>query len=166
MRQLDGGGHERGFRSGTLNVPAIVGFGEAAVLGKMLMATEYQRLGELRDKLVQGILGQVEDAFVNGHPTRRLSNNANITFKYAEADKVMMGMKDVAVSSGSACSSSEPEPSHVLRAIGLSEEDAKCSIRFGIGRFTTEQEIDYVITRVKEIVESVREKKFHVHLTH
>ena len=113
----------------------------------------------LRDRLVSGILSGVEDCFVNGHPTDRLTNNANITFKFADADKVMMEMKDVAVSSGSACSSANPEPSHVLRAIGLSDEDAKCSIRFGVGRFTTEQEIDYSIQRVKETVQSVREKK-------
>ena len=96
---------------------------------------------------------------MNGCPAERLPNNTNITFKHAEADKVMMAMKDIAVSSGSACSSAEPEPSHVLRAIGLSDDDAKCTIRFGLGRFTTEQEIDYVIERVKETVLAVREKK-------
>ncbi|MEK7249708.1 MAG: IscS subfamily cysteine desulfurase [Bacteroidota bacterium] len=159
MPQMDGGGHERGLRSGTLNVPAIVGYGEAAALAKAGMKMECWSVGVLRDKLVNGILSEVEDSLLNGHPTERLPNNANITFKFAEADKVMMEMKDIAVSSGSACSSAEPEPSHVLRAIGLSEEDAKCSIRFGIGRFTTEQEFDYVIERVRETVQSVRTKR-------
>ena len=159
MSQIDGGGHERGLRSGTLNVPAIVGFGEAAALAKAGMKMECWSVGVLRDKLVNGLLAQVEEALLNGHPTKRLPNNANITFKYAEADKVMMEMKDVAVSSGSACSSAEPEPSHVLKAIGLSGEDAKSSIRFGLGRFTTEQEIDYVIERVRETVQSVRTKR-------
>lgn len=166
MPQMDGGGHERGLRSGTLNVPAIAGFGEAARVAKTQMESESRRVGELRDKLVNGILSSIEDSLSNGHPTQRLTNNANITFKFAEADKVMMEMKNVAVSSGSACSSAEPEPSHVLRAIGLSDEDAKCSIRFGLGRFTTEQEIDYVIERVRETVQAVREKSYHVQLTH
>jgi cysteine desulfurase len=158
MPQMDGGGHERGLRSGTLNVPAIVGFGESTKIVEALREGESGRTGELRDRLLNGILSLVEDSSLNGHPTQRLSNNANITFKFAEADRVMMEMKDVAVSSGSACSSAEPEPSHVLRAIGLSNDDAKCSIRFGVGRFTTEQEIDYAIQRVRESVESVRSK--------
>ena len=157
--QIDGGGHERGMRSGTLNVPAIVGFGEAAKIAKSEMEGECKTILHLRDKLESGILAQVDDASVNGCSAERLPTNTNITFKHAEADKVMMAMKDIAVSSGSACSSAEPEPSHVLRAIGLSDDDAKCTIRFGLGRFTTEQEIDYVIERVKETVSAVREKK-------
>ncbi len=157
--QIDGGGHERGMRSGTLNVPAIVGFGGAAKIVKSELEGERKMISHLRDKLEHGILAQVDDTSVNGYPAERLPNNTNITFKHAEADKVMMAMKDIAVSSGSACSSSEPEPSHVLRAIGLSDDDAKCSIRLGLGRFTTEQEIDYVIERVKETVSAVREKK-------
>ncbi len=161
LAQIDGGGHERNFRSGTLNVPAIVGFGEAARVAKEELKMECWSVGVLRDRLENGILSQVEDAFVNGHPTERLPNNANITFKGADADKIMMDMKDVAVSSGSACSSVMPEPSHVLRAIGLSVEDAKSSIRFGVGRFTTDEEINYVIGRVKEVVERVREKTFN-----
>jgi cysteine desulfurase len=158
MPQMDGGGHERGLRSGTLNVPAIVGFGEAAKLAQAEREVESRRTGALRDRLLDGILSSIEDSFLNGHPTQRLANNANITFKGAAADKVMMEMKDVAVSSGSACSSAEPEPSHVLRAIGLSDSDAQCSMRFGVGRFTKEQEIDYAIQRVGESVESVRSK--------
>jgi cysteine desulfurase len=156
--QMDGGGHERGLRSGTLNVPGIVGFGEAAKLAEAEREVERRRTEALRDRLLDGILSSIEDSFLNGHPTQRLANNANITFKGAGADKVMMEMKDVAVSSGSACSSAEPEPSHVLRAIGLSDSDAQCSMRFGVGRFTTEQEIDYAIQRVRESVESVRSK--------
>ncbi len=166
VQQTDGGGHERGLRSGTVNVPAVVGFGEAAKIAKSVLKTETLHTAQLRDRLVSGILSQVEDSFVNGHSTARLPNNASITFKDAHADKVMMEMKDVAVSSGSACSSSEPEPSHVLGAIGLSEEDAKCSIRFGVGRFTTDHEIDYTIQRVKEVVEGIRKKVIHVQLSH
>ncbi len=163
--QIDGGGHESGFRSGTLNVPAIVGFGEAARLAGIEMKEEAIRTSHLRDKLVDGILS-IEDSFLNGHPTERLPNNANITFRHADADKIMMEMKDVAVSAGSACSSAEPEPSHVLRAIGLNQDDAKCSIRFGVGRFTTNEEIDIVIERVRDVVSRVREKTFHYQLTH
>ena len=155
-----GGGHERGMRSGTLNVPAIVGFGEAARIARIEMNEERIRMSRLRDKLVSAILAEVEECTVNGHPTDRLPNNANITFKDADADKVMMAMKDVAVSSGSACSSAQPEPSHVLKAIGRSVQEAKCSLRFGLGRFTTEQEIDYAIIRVKECVQTVRERSF------
>ncbi len=166
MPQIDGGGHESGLRSGTLNVPAIVGFGEAAKLAHAAMEEESVQIKHLRDRLENGILAQVPDSFVNGHPTSRLPNNSSITFRFAEADRMMMEMKDVAVSSGSACSSDEPEPSHVLRAIGLNNEDAKSSIRFGVGRFTTEQEIDYVIQRVRETVQSVRDRKVHVQLTH
>lgn len=166
MPQIDGGGHESGLRSGTLNVPAIVGFGEAARISQAGMDEESIRTRNMRDRLENGILAQIPDSFVNGHPTSRLPNNSNITFRFAEADRIMMGMKDVAVSSGSACSSDEPEPSHVLRAIGLNNEDAKSSIRFGVGRFTTEQEIDYVIQRVREAVQSVRDRKVHVQLTH
>lgn len=164
--QIDGGGHERGLRSGTLNVPGIVGFGEAARIAQEGMQNEQQRVAALRDKLAEGILATVDDAFLNGHPTERLPNNANITIRFAESDKVIAEMKDVAVSSGSACSSANPEPSHVLRAIGLSDGDAKCSLRFGLGRFTTEDEIDYVIERVKRTVQSVREKNYHAQPTH
>lgn len=154
--QMDGGGHERGLRSGTLNVPAIVGFGEAARIAVQEMEEERSRTARLRDMLVSRLLASVEETWLNGHPMKRLPNNANITFKNADADKVMMEMKDVAVSSGSACSSAQPEPSHVLTAIGLSTEDAKCSIRFGLGRFTTEEEIEYTVTRVAEVIRKVR----------
>ncbi len=154
--QMDGGGHERGLRSGTLNVPAIVGFGEATRIAAQEMEKERARIARMRDELVNRILSSVKQTWLNGHPTKRLPNNANITFKGADADKVMMEMKDVAVSSGSACSSAQPEPSHVLKAIGLSTEDARCSIRFGLGRFTTEEEIEYAVARVAEAVRTVR----------
>ncbi|HXF99804.1 MAG TPA: IscS subfamily cysteine desulfurase [Bacteroidota bacterium] len=157
---IDGGGHERGLRSGTLNVPAIVGFGEAARIASMEMAQEQERIGRLRDTFVARLQASVRDMWLNGHPTNRLAGNANITFRHANADKVMMEMKDVAVSSGSACSSAQPEPSHVLRAIGLSVDDAKCSLRFGLGRFTTAEEIEYAATRVVESVEKVRARSF------
>lgn len=153
---IDGGGHERGLRSGTLNVPAIVGFGEAARIAGEEMATERVRTETLRNMLVEKLLSTVEHSKLNGHPTERLPNNANITFVGAPADRVMMEMKDVAVSSGSACSSAQAEPSHVLRAIGLSIDEAKCSIRFGLGRFTTEEEIHYAAMRVAEVVKNVR----------
>lgn len=155
---FDGGGHERGLRSGTLNVPGIVGFGEAATIFAEVGGAEEQTVTALRDKLAEEILSSVSESYINGHPTKRLPNNVSITFKSAIADKVMMEMKDIAVSSGSACSSAQPEVSHVLKAIGLSDEDARCSIRFGVGRFTSEQEVDYAIQRVKEAVQIVRRK--------
>ncbi len=159
LPQIDGGGHERGLRSGTLNVPAIVGFGEAARIAAQEMEEERGRTARLRDRLVQQILSTLEATWLNGHPTNRLPNNANITFKDADADAIMMEMKDVAVSSGSACSSAQPEPSHVLKAIGLSTEEAKCSLRFGVGRFTTEEEIEFALARVVETVTKVRERR-------
>ena len=164
--QIDGGGHERGLRSGTLNVPAIVGFGSAASIAQREMADERHRLQELRDKLVEGIISQLDGTWVNGHPTDRLPQNANITFEGVKADTLMMDMKDIAVSSGSACSSASPEPSHVLTAIGLKKDDVLSSIRFGLGRFTTEEEIKYAIGRVVETVKAARERMPHYQLTH
>ena len=164
--QIEGGGHERGVRSGTLNVPAIVGFGAAASIALQGIADERARLQQLRDRLVEGITARLDGTWVNGHPTERLSHNANITFEGVRADKLMMDMKDVAVSSGSACSSASPEPSHVLTAIGLRKEDALSSIRFGLGRFTTEAEIEYAIGRVVETVKAAREKSPYYQLTH
>jgi len=165
-QQMDGGGHERGLRSGTLNVPAIVGFGRAAEIAALEMDGEAQTLLMLRCKLVQGISSELEGTWVNGHPTQRLPHNANITFAQCTADTVMMEMKDIAVSSGSACSSAQPEPSHVLKAIGLSREDVLSSLRFGLGRFTTEQEIDYAVARVVETVRLVRSKLQHYEFVH
>jgi cysteine desulfurase len=152
--QIDGGGHERGMRSGTLNVPGIVGFGKAAGLAAEEMTGENVRIADLRDRLIAGIRDHIGDVFINGHPTGKLSHNASMTFPGRRADDLMMAMKDVAVSSGSACSSAQPEPSHVLRAIGLSESASKETLRFGLGRFTTSEEIEYTIRRVVESAHS------------
>jgi len=150
---IDGGGHERGMRSGTLNVPGIVGMGKACEICEHEMADEAIRLSKLRDKLIDGILGQLDTAVLNGHRTRRLPHTANISFPYVEGESLMMAMKDVAVSSGSACTSASLEPSYVLKALGCGDEIAHSSIRFGLGRHTTEEEVDYVIEKV---VKSVR----------
>jgi cysteine desulfurase len=164
--QIDGGGHERGLRSGTINVPAVAGFGAAAEIAGREMSAETERISLLRDRLVEGIRNAVDGASVNGHPVRRLAQNANITFPGVTADALMMAMKDVAVSSGSACSSASPSPSHVLLAIGKSAEEARGSLRFGLGRFTTEEEVDYVVGRVAGVYRSVTgrlHQQVHVH---
>jgi cysteine desulfurase len=153
---IDGGGHEQGVRSGTLNVPGIVGFGEAAARAGQEMETERERIANLRDKLVDGILSAVEDAELNGDREDRLPGNANIRFNGLSADKILLTVKDVALSTGSACSSAIPKASHVLRAIGLTEDEAKSSIRFGLGRFTTSEEIEYTIGRIADVVKSMR----------
>jgi cysteine desulfurase len=146
--QLDGGGHERGIRSGTLNVPGIVGLGKACEICGTEMEGELNRIKNLRDKLETALL-QIEDSFLNGDKNRRLPNVTNIAFKFAEGDSLIMAInKNVAVSSGAACSSATPEPSHVLKAMGLNDEVANSSIRFSLGRFTTGDEIDYVIEEV------------------
>lgn len=156
--QMDGGGHERGMRSGTLNVPGIVGFGAACEIACEEISGEHQRTMRLRDRLVNGISSQLEGVRVHGHPTNRLPNNAHLSFAGIKADRLMVEMKDVAVSTGSACSSASPEPSHVLKAIGLSKDEMLSSVRFGLGRFTTEKEVEYVIGRVVESVRALREK--------
>jgi cysteine desulfurase len=166
LAQMDGGGHERGLRSGTLNVPAIVGFGAAAEIAGREMRQEALRIAELRDRLENGITSQLDETWVNGHPTERLPNNVNITFAGVKADRLMMDMKEIAVSSGSACSSASPEPSHVLTAIGLRKEDVLSSIRFGLGRFTTDEEIEYAIGRVVETVRAARKKMSQYQPTH
>jgi len=155
--QIDGGGHERGMRSGTLNVPAIVGFGKAAEIAKAEMAEEGIRTGKLRMRLQDYFFKHLDHLELNGHPTHRLPGNLNISFAYVEGEALMMAIKNVAVSSGSACTSASLEPSYVLRACGVSEELAHTSIRFGIGRFTTEEEIDYVGKYVVEQVSKLRE---------
>ncbi|MBI4535515.1 MAG: IscS subfamily cysteine desulfurase [Ignavibacteriae bacterium] len=162
--QLDGGGHEHGYRSGTLNVPAIVGFGKAAEIAAREMKGDADRLARLRDTFVEALKRELDEIQINGHPTERLPQNANITFVGTKADRLMMDMKDIAVSSGSACSSASPEPSHVLRALGLSDDEVLASIRFGLGRFTTEEEIGYTIGRVVEVVKRARERSYS--LTH
>jgi cysteine desulfurase len=153
---FDGGGHERGLRSGTLPVPHIVGFGKACVHCRQEMPGEAGRLARLRDRLQKGILDGLSDVSVNGHPTARLPNNLNLSFPYVEGEALMMSMKDVAVSSGSACTSNNPEPSYVLRALGVSEDLARGSLRFGLGRFTNEEEVEYVIGQVVQGVERLR----------
>ena len=155
--QIDGGGHERGMRSGTLNVPAIVGFGKAAKICRTDMASEAARLTKLRDRLLAGIQAQVSDTFVNGSLEHRLPGNLNISFAYVEGEAMLMGLKDVAVSSGSACTSASLEPSYVLRAMGVTDDLAHSSIRFGLGRFTTAEEIDYTIRLVVEKVRKLRD---------
>jgi cysteine desulfurase len=156
VSQIDGGGHERGFRSGTLNVPAIVGFGKATEIAVNEMKSESETLRNLRDKLYNGIISNLEHVQLNGHPEKRLPNNLNIAIEYVNADALMMSMKEIAISSGSACTSASVEPSHVLKAIGLSDEMVKCSVRFGLGRFNTKEEIDYTIRRVTESINEIR----------
>jgi cysteine desulfurase len=155
--QIDGGGHERGMRSGTLNVPGIVGFGKAAELSGAEMATESKRLLALRERLRTGIQSQVTDTYVNGSMEHRLPGSLNISFAYVEGEAMLMGLKDVAVSSGSACTSASLEPSYVLRAVGVEEEMAHTSIRFGLGRFNTEEEVDYVTKLIVDKVKKLRE---------
>jgi cysteine desulfurase len=154
--QMDGGGHERGMRSGTLNVPGIVGFGKACEICMQEMESEAKRLSALRDKL-QVALTVLEESYVNGNVEHRLPHVANISFKYVEGEGLMMAMKDLAVSSGSACTSASLEPSYVLKSLGLSDDLAHSSIRFGLGRFTTEEEVDYAIEVTKKSVTHLRE---------
>lgn len=154
---IDGGGHERGMRSGTLNVPGIVGLGKACELAGQEMAAEAARLLALRTQLYEGITGQVEEVSLNGHPTQRLPGNLNVSFAYVEGESFLLGLQhEVALSSGSACTSATLEPSHVLKALGMKEELAHASIRFGLGRFNTTEEVDYVVKRVGEIVKRLR----------
>lgn len=154
--QMDGGGHERGMRSGTLNVPGIVGLGKACELCRLEMEDEAKRLSALRDKL-ENALTELEESYVNGNKEHRLPHVANISFKYVEGEGLMMAMKDLAVSSGSACTSASLEPSYVLKSLGLSDDLAHSSIRFGLGRFTTEEEVDYAIENTKKAVNHLRD---------
>jgi cysteine desulfurase len=155
---VDGGGHERGMRSGTLAVPLIVGFGKAAAIAKDEMGAEAIRLGALRDRLYRGLASKLPEVYVNGtmEPGRRLPGNLNISFAFVEGESLLMALKDIAVSSGSACTSASLEPSYVLKALGAGDELAHSSIRFGIGRFNTEEEIDYVIDIVVKAVDKLR----------
>lgn len=154
---MHGGGHERGMRSGTLNVPGAVGFGMACELAVADLEAEHGRLLALRERLHNGILGQLDDVFLNGHPSRRLAGNLNLSFAHVDGESLLLGLREVAVSSGSACTSASLEPSHVLRAMGVSDELAHSSIRFGIGRFSTAEEVDFVVSRVVEEVQRLRE---------
>ncbi len=154
--QMHGGGHERGLRSGTLPTHQIVGMGEAFRLAKTEMATELERIRMLRDRLRRGV-AQMEEAYVNGDMQQRVAHNLNVSFNFVEGESLIMAIKDVAVSSGSACTSASLEPSYVLRALGRSDELAHSSIRFTVGRFTTEEEIDYTVDLVKRKVAKLRD---------
>lgn len=154
---IDGGGHERGMRSGTLNVPGIVGLGEACAICQREMAEEARRLAELRDRLLSRLRAELDDVYVNGSLEQRLPNNLNVSFAFVQADSLMMAMHDVAVSSGSACTSASAEPSHVLKALGIASELARGAIRIGLGRFNTREEIDYAAGRIIECVRRLRE---------
>ncbi|HEY9159101.1 IscS subfamily cysteine desulfurase [Candidatus Binatus sp.] len=155
--QMDGGGHERGMRSGTLNVPGIVGLGAACEIAGMEMPEEARRLIQLRSQLQAGLFERLDEIYVNGHPTERLPGNLNVSFAYVEGESLLMGINDIAVSSGSACTSATLEPSYVIRALGIDDELAHSSIRFGLGRFNTLEEVDYVTDRVSKEVKRLRE---------
>src|SRR6202041_461255 len=155
--QMDGGGHERGMRSGTLNVPGIVGLGEACAICNAEMPAESKRMAFLRDKLRDKLQSELDETYINGTMEHRLPNNLNISFAYVEGESLLMGINDIAVSSGSACTSATLEPSYVLKALGVGEDLAHTSIRFGIGRFNTAEEVDYVADRVVETVQRLRE---------
>ena len=154
---IDGAGHERGMRSGTLNVPGIVGFGKACEIAQAGMVEETARLADLRNKLQAGLFERLDEIYLNGHPTERLPGNLNLSFAYVEGESLLMGISDVAVSSGSACTSATLEPSYVIRALGINEELAHSSIRFGLGRFNTEEEVDYVTERITKEVRRLRD---------
>ena len=154
--QMDGGGHERGMRSGTLNVPGIVGLGKACELARLEMDKDIAHTSRLRDRLEAELL-KMEESYVNGSREHRLPHVTNISFKYVEGEGLMMGVKDIAVSSGSACTSASLEPSYVLKALGLSDDLAHSSLRFGLSRFTTDEQIDYAISHVTEAVNKLRE---------
>lgn len=154
---MDGGGHERGMRSGTLNVPGIVGFGKACELSGMEMETEAAHLLQLRERLHKGLFSQLDEVYLNGHPSQRLPGNLNVSFAFVEGESLLMGLKDVAVSSGSACTSATLEPSYVLKALGVGDDLAHTSIRFGLGRFNTDEEVDYVVERVVHEVRRLRD---------
>jgi len=155
--QMDGGGHERGMRSGTLNVPGIAGLGAACEIANREMAEESKRLRFLRDKLKDRLMNDLDEVYINGSWEHRLPHNLNISFAYVEGESLLMGINDIAVSSGSACTSATLEPSYVLKALGAGDDLAHSSIRFGIGRFNTEEEVDYVGNKVAEVVKKLRE---------
>ena len=154
---IDGGGHERGMRSGTLNVPGIVGFGKAAELCRLEMEADTKRLSGLRDLLNEKLHKGLDEIYINGSIERRLPHNLNISFAYVEGESLLMGINDVAVSSGSACTSASLEPSYVLKALGAGDDLAHSSIRFGLGRWTTEEEVDYVAAKLITVVTRLRE---------
>ena len=155
--QIDGGGHERGMRSGTLNVTGIIGLGKACEICQNEMAAESEKLRKLRERLTESIMSRLDETFINGSMEHRLPHNINISFAFVEGESLLMGINDIAVSSGSACTSATLEPSYVLKALGVGEDLAHTSIRFGIGRFNTSEEVDYVADRVVETVQRLRE---------
>jgi cysteine desulfurase len=157
VAMIDGGGHEHGMRSGTLNVPGIVGLAKACEIARGAMAAEADRLLALRERLREGLSSELHEIYLNGHPVKRLPGNLNMSFAFVEGESLMMALKEVAVSTGSACTSASLEPSHVLRAIGLSEALSHSAIRFGLGRFNTAEEVDYTVSRVVEEVRRLRE---------
>ena len=154
---IDGGGHERGMRSGTLNVPGIVGLGAAAEICQKEMPEESARMLALRTRLKDGLYARLDELYINGSMEHRLPNNLNISFAFVEGESLLMGINDIAVSSGSACTSATLEPSYVLKALGVGEDLAHTSIRFGLGRFNTQEDVDYVVDRVSEVVIRLRE---------
>ncbi|MBN4054564.1 IscS subfamily cysteine desulfurase, partial [Nitrospira defluvii] len=154
---MDGGGHERGMRSGTLNVPGIVGLGMACEISEKDMPEESARLKRMRLKLQDHILKELDEVYLNGHPEKRLPQNLNMSFAYVEGESLLMGLDDIALSSGSACTTATLEPSYVLRALGVGSDLAHSSIRFGLGRFTTDEEVDYVAHKVVETVNRLRD---------
>jgi cysteine desulfurase len=154
---IDGGGQERGMRSGTLNVPSVVGLGRACEICHEEMEGENERLLRLREKLRQGVMGELDEVYLNGHPLQRLPGNLNLSFAFVEGESLLMGLKDIAVSSGSACTSATLEPSYVLKALGVGDELAHTSIRFGLGRFNTDDDVERVAARVVAEVRRLRE---------
>ena len=158
---VDGGGHEQGLRSGTLNVPGIVGFGAAAAICRADLEAEGARVGRLRDRLLEGLRARLDGVTVNGSLAARLPHNLNVSFDGIEGESLLVGLDDVAVSSGAACTSVNPEPSHVLHAIGTSDELARASIRFGLGRTTTEADVDYAVDKVASLVTRLRQLSPH-----
>lgn len=153
---IDGGGHERGLRSGTLNVPGIVGLGRACEICREEMPQEFDRLRALRDRLCHGILSRLDDVHINGSLDHRLPHNLNLSFMSVESESLLVALNDIALSTGSACTSAKPEPSYVLKALGVPDELAYSSLRFGLGRFNTEEEVDYAVERIAETVTSLR----------
>jgi cysteine desulfurase len=153
---LDGGGHERGLRSGTLNVPAIVGFGEACDVCELSYPGDSDHCGELCRTLHQGLTAALDDVSLNGHPRERLPGNLNLSFAHVQGEALLMALKNIAVSSGSACTSASVEPSYVLRAMGVPDDLAHASIRFGLGRFNTLEEVEYVVEEVTRVVNRLR----------
>ena len=157
VAQMDGGGHERGMRSGTLNVPGVVGMGKACEIARLEMADEGKRLLALRENLREQITSQLDEVYINGSMEHRLPGSLNISFAFVEGESLLMGISDIAVSSGSACTSATLEPSYVLKALGAGDDLAHSSIRFGLGRFNTQAEVDYVAAKVVEVVARLRE---------